>query len=156
MSAQETPAPAATVQWDSTAASEVRSAVERGFSDFAAMELAGIQRWLSTDGFLPSYDTDIANKPVRMGSRDEAVKYAENMIAEVKKMNAKATVTAKTIDCQATATFAVCVSDYDFTATMPDGKSMSQPSRGTIALAKGPDGWKWTHWHSSPAPAPVK
>lgn len=142
------------VQWDSTAADEARAVVQKGFDAVAAMDLEGVKSILAQDVFLPTFDLDLENKPVRMATRDEATKYVEDTFAEVRKMNATVKVATKGIDCRATATFGVCTSEYDFSAAMADGKMMTQPSRITIALAKEADGWKWIHWHSSLSSAP--
>jgi len=139
---------AGVVQWDSTAANEARASVQKAFDGLAAMDVNAVTSVVA-DPFLPTFDVDLENKPVRMATRDEAVNYVTGIIGEVKKMNATMKLTAKGIECRSTATFGVCTIEYDFAATMPDGKTMSQPSRMTVALAKGADGWKWIHWHSS-------
>lgn len=152
---QNTPPPdtAATAQWDSATAGEVRAAVQRGVDAFAQMNVEGVKSVLSQDWASASFETDMENKPVRMATRADAIKYAEDIFAEVKKMSATLKVDTKQLDCRGTSTLAYCVMDHEVTATMADGKTMVQPQRATIVLAKDADGWKWVHWHSSPGPA---
>lgn len=82
------------------------------------------------------------------------------MFAQMNKMGGMVKVDVHSIECRATSTLAYCAMEHDFKATMPDGSTMSQPSRASVVLRKGIDGWKWTHWHTSPAvvaapPAPT-
>jgi ketosteroid isomerase-like protein len=153
-SQESTPDTQMSVPWDSAAASEARAAVERGAKAFEMMDVEGVRGVLAADGFSTSYDLDVENKPLRLATRDDAVKYAEDMFAEVKKMNATIKVTIKSLDCRATSHLGYCVLEHAFDATMPDGKTMSQQQQATIVLTKGADGWKWAHWHTSSASAP--
>lgn len=97
-----------------------------------------------------AFEMDLESKPVRLGSRDEVVRYAEEMFAQVKKMGA-----SMKLDIHATSTRAYGTVEFDFTATMADGSTMSQPSRNSVVLRKDADGWRWTHWHSSLAVFPT-
>ena len=153
-----TPAPdaPATVQWDSTTAGEVRSVVERGVNSMAQMDIEGVKSVLSDDWTFASFDTDMETKPLRLATRDDVIKYAEDVSAEVKKLNATFEIDAKSLECRGTSTLAYCVLDHEVTATMPQSKPMVQPQRATFVLAKGAAGWKWVHFHSSPGPAASK
>jgi len=146
----------ATVQWDSATAGEVRGVVERGVNAFMQMDTEGVKSVLSQDWASASFETDMENKPLRMATRDDAAKYAEDTFAEVKKMGATLKIDTKQLDCRGTSTLAYCVLDHEVTATPATGKPVVQPGRATIVLAKGADGWKWVHWHSSPGPAASK
>lgn len=55
----------------------------------------------------------------------------------------------------ATSALAYCTVEFDFAATMAGGSTLSQPTRNSVVLRKGDDGWKWTHWHSSLAVLPA-
>lgn len=152
--AQQQPPPPAVAQWDDAAAQEARAAwdqmtrtMERGDVDAARASIAD-------DGFLGAYDLDMESKPIAFATRDEAVKFMETMIGETKKAGGTVRAQSKTVDCRATATYAVCRGEVDFSVTM-GGQTMTQPSRVTGALRKGNDGWKWTHWHASLATAPA-
>ena len=140
--------------WDSTAASQARAAVQSGVDAFVAQNAEGVRAVLAQNGFTTSYDLDLDSKPTEMPTVDAAAKYAEDMFAGTKKMNATLKVDMKSLDCRGTSTMAVCAGRYDFSATLPDGKTMTQPSRGTFVLSKEADGWKWLHWHTSLAAAP--
>ena len=134
---------------------EVRAQVERTMGAFASMDLEVFKAGLAED--VVAFEMDLEGKPVRLGSRDDAVRYAEEMFAQLKKLGASLKLDIHSSDCRATSTLAYCTVEFDFKATMPDGSTISQPSRNTVVLRKGDDGWKWTHWHSSlaaPPPAP--
>ena len=149
-----TPAPQVpiTVQWNDAAAQEVRTQVEATMDAFVAMDVERFKAGLTQD--VVAFEMDLENKLVRFGSRDEVVHWAEATFAEVKKMNASLKLDIHSSNCQATQTLAYCTVEFDFMAKMADGSTMSQPSRNSVVLRKGDDGWKWTHWHSS-APAPA-
>ncbi|MBI3796987.1 MAG: nuclear transport factor 2 family protein [Deltaproteobacteria bacterium] len=155
-----TPAPQVptTVQWNDTAAQEVRAQVEGTMNAFASKDLERFKAGLAPD--VVAFEMDLESKPVRIGSRDDAVRYAEEMFAQVKKTFKSLTLDFHSTDCRATSTLAYCTVEFDFQATMLDGSTVLQPSRNTVVLRKGDDGWKWTHWHSSlavpPAPSPAQ
>ncbi|MBI5745801.1 MAG: nuclear transport factor 2 family protein [Nitrospirae bacterium] len=153
-----TPAPQAPtkVQWNDAVAQEVRTQVEGTMGAFVAMDVERFKAGLTED--VVSFEMDMENKPVRFGSRDEVVRWVEATFAEVKKMGASLKLDIHSSSCRATQTLAYCTVEFDFIAKMADGNTMSQPSRNSVVLHKGDDGWKWTHWHSSlavpPAPPP--
>jgi ketosteroid isomerase-like protein len=153
--AQNTPQPSAsaTVQWDSATAGEVRSVVQQGVDAFSRLDLEGVKAVLSQDWTSASFETDFENKPLRLATREDAVKYAEDTFGQVKQMGATLKIDLKNMDCRGTSTLGYCEFDTDVVATMPKGAPMVQPGRATVVVAKGADGWKWVHWHSSPGPA---
>jgi len=140
------------LEWDEAAAQEVRAQVERTMQAFAAMDREAFAAGLAAD--VVSFEIDLEGKPVRLGSRDDAVRYAEETFAELEKMGASLQLDIHANDCRATSTLAYCTVEFDLDAAMADGSTMSQPSRNTIVLRKGDDGWKWAHWHSSVAAPP--
>jgi len=142
-----------TVQWNDAATQEVRLQVEKTMNAFAAMDLEGFKGGLAGD--VVSFEMDLENKPLRLGSRDEAIRFAEETFAAVKKMGATLMLDFHSTNCRATSTVGYCTVEFDFKARMADGQTMSQPSRNTVVLQKGEDGWKWAHWHSSIAVAPA-
>ena len=120
---------------------------------FVAMDLAGFEAGLAED--VVSFEMDLEGKPVRLGSRDAAGRYAEEMFAELKKMGAGLKLDIHSLDCRADPRLAYCTVEFDLKATMPDGSTMLQPSRNSVVLRKIDGGWKWTHWHSSLAVLPA-
>ncbi len=136
-----------------TAPPEVRAQVERTMGAFASMNLEEFKAGLAED--VVGFEMDLEGKPVRLGSRDDAVQFARETFAQLKQMGASAKLDIHACDCRATSTMAYCTVEFDFKATMADGGTMSQPSRNSVVLRKGKDGWKWTHWHSSLAVLPA-
>jgi ketosteroid isomerase-like protein len=120
---------------------------------FASMNVEGFKAGLAED--VVGFEMDFDGKPVHLGSRDEAIRFAEETFAQMKKMGASAKLDIHSNSCRATSTLAYCIVEFDFKATMPDGSTMSQPTRNTIILSKGDDGWMWAHWHSSLAVLPA-
>ena len=158
MPAPQTPA---TAQWDAGAAQEVQAEFARMFGMWEALDLEALKGELVEDGFLTSYDFDMDGKPMKMGSRDEAVRYMEAMIGPIKKSGGSFKIKQHSLECRATATLGYCAANFDLVATMADGTKMTQPTQVTGTMRKRDDGWKWTHWHSSlaqmpspPTPAP--
>ena len=147
------PPPPSTTQWDEAAAREVRTQVETTMGAFAAMDVERFKAGLAED--VVAFEMDLENKPVRFASRQEVMAWAEGTFAEVKKMGASLKLEFHSSNCRATLTLAYCTVEFDFIATMPDGNAMTQPSRNSVVVRKGDDGWRWTHWHSSLATAPA-
>lgn len=144
-----------TAQWDEAAAQEARAEVEKAVRLITAMDLEGLKAEITQDGFVTIYDLDLEGKPVRMGTRDEGIQYLKTIFDEMKKMGATLDMGVPSIQCHATSTIAYCVMEYDFSAMMPDGQKMTQPSRTSLVLRKGEDGWKWAHWHTSLSTVPT-
>lgn len=142
--------------WDEAAAKEARAVVDRGLSALDKMDIAAFKAVAAPD--LTAYDIDLDSKPVRMTSLAESKKYVEDIFAGAKKMGASLRFERRATDCRATSAIAYRTLEYNFVAAMPGGSEVSQPSQTTAILAKGKDGWKWTHWHtslSSPPAAPA-
>lgn len=138
-----------TPAWDEAATKEARTFVEKMFTVWEAQDLDAFTALLAKDVYMTSFDMDLENKPIRMGTREEAVAYAQSMFAEMKKSGGKLTIKRGTIDCRATSSLAYCAMDFEFDVTMPDGAKVSQPTRASGCLRHGADGWKWVQWHSS-------
>src|SRR5712691_3473731 len=83
---------------------EVRAQVERTMGAFASMDLQGFKAGLAED--VVAFEMDLEGKPVRLGSRDEAVRFAEEMFAQVKKMGASLKLDIHSTDCRATSSLA--------------------------------------------------
>jgi ketosteroid isomerase-like protein len=129
----------------------VRAQVRKTMDAFAAMDAATFKAGLASG--VTAYEADLENKPVRLGSRDEAVKFAEAVFAQMKSMGGRMSIDYRATDCNAAGTLAWCTVDFDFKAAMGDGSTMVQPTRNTIVLQKERGAWKWVHWHSSAATA---
>lgn len=140
-------------QSDDAANKEAQAQVEKTMNAFAAMDLEALKAALTED--VVAFEMDLAGKPVRLGSRAEVLRFAEQIFAEMKKMGAKMKIDFHASHCLAAAALAYCTVEFDFQAAMPDGSTMTQPSRNTIVLRKGDGGWKWVHWHSSLAVSPA-
>ena len=152
------PGTSAITEWKEDAAQEVRAQVQRTMAAFASGDLEGFKSGLADD--VVAFEMDLESKPVRLGSREDVVHFAEATFAELKKMGATLKLDIHSSDCHATATLAYCTVEFDAKATMGDGSAMSQPSRNSVVLRKGETGWQWAHWHSSlavrPPPPAVK
>jgi quercetin dioxygenase-like cupin family protein/ketosteroid isomerase-like protein len=154
--AEQTPeaqVPSSAATWDEAAAQEARAAVEKMTPAFESGDVTALSALVAEDGFLGAYDLDMQGKPITLHSRDEAVRFAEQMFAETRKMEAKVSLRMTSLHCQAMSALAVCRGEMSFSMTLPGGKQEIWPMRGTITLRKGADGWKQTHWHGSLATA---
>lgn len=128
-------------------AADVRAQVEKTMSAFLAMDAKAFESEL--DERVTSYEMDLNNAPVHIGSRKEAVSYAEMMFAGLKGAGAKLRMTVDAMDCDAQGAMAYCTVAFRVDGTMGDGSSFTEPWRNTVVLRKEAGGWKWVHWHSS-------
>lgn len=151
------PPPAAqapiTAQWDQNAANELKAASEASMKAWESGDVAAIANGIADDGFLTSYDLDMMGQPISFTSKQDVVAHAQKMGDAMKAMNAKISSKLTRVDCQATATFGVCINEMECTMDM-GGKTETMYFRGTGTARKGVDGWKWTHWHGSMAKLP--
>ncbi len=139
------------------AAQEVWAATQQGLDNFVKMDRAAFEAALTDD--LVAYDLDLEGKPVRMGSKADAIAYFEAISAEVKKLGGTMNVDIHSHRCSAGESLGFCAVEMDFRVKMPDGTVNSQPSYISCVLRKTPGGWKWAFWHTSlsvlpAAPAP--
>lgn len=118
------------------------------------MNLEVLRAGLAQD--VVAFEMDMESKPVRLGSRAEVLRWAEEMFVELKKMGASVKLDIHSRDCHVTSQMAYCTVEFDFKVTMPDGSTMSQASRNSVVLRRGDDGWKWVHWHSSISVLPAQ
>jgi ketosteroid isomerase-like protein len=142
----------AAARWDDAGSREARAQVERTMDAFAARDLGGFTAGLAPD--VVGFEVDLDGKPVRLGSRDEAARFAGSTFAALAKMGAALRLDRHATSCRADASLAWCTVEFDARATMPDGSSMVQPTRNTVVLRRDGGAWKWAEWHSSPAVAP--
>ena len=71
-----------TVQWNEAASQEVRAQVEKTMRAFASMDLEGFKAGLAED--VVAFEIDMEGKPVRLGSRDDAGRFADETFAQLK------------------------------------------------------------------------
>ena len=147
-----TPRTSTIAEWSEGATQDVRAQVQRTMGAFASADLDGFKSGLTED--VVAFEMDLEGKPVRLGSREDVLRYAEATFAELKKMGASVKLDIHSLDCRATTTLAYCTVEFDAKATMGDGSTMSQPSHNSVVLRRGVAGWTWTHWHSSLAILP--
>ena len=133
---------------------KIREEVEKTMRAFVSMNLESFKAGLVED--VVAFEIDLEGKPVRLGSRNDVVKYAEDIFAQVKKMGASLKLDIHSIQCHETSMLSYCTAEFDFKAIMADGSTMSQPSRLSVVLCKDKDSWKWMHWHSSLATLPAQ
>ena len=139
-----------TTHWNDAATADVKAQVERTMNAFAAMNVDSVKAGLAPD--VTAFETDLDGKPVRLGSRDDVVKFANDVFAAINKMGAKVALDVHSTDCHATVALGYCSVAFDFQMTAKDGKTTTQPSWNTIVLDRTENGWEWKHWQSSAAP----
>src|SRR5207249_568683 len=87
---------------------------------------------------------------VRLASKTELVAWLTRQFQEIKDAGgATAAVPQRKMECRATTTVAFCTEECNILIKRADGKVALSPHRGTSVLRKGPDGWKFAHWHVS-------
>ncbi len=142
-----------TPRWNAAAAQDAEARMTATMNAFAAMDVQEFAAGLAED--VTGYEFDLDGKAVRLGTRAEAERFASETFARLHAMGATLSLDYHARSCRATSAMAFCTVEFDLHAAMPDGGALSQPTRNTVVLGNGPDGWMWLHWHSSPAgPAP--
>jgi ketosteroid isomerase-like protein len=142
----------ATSMWNDEAAKAARTVAEQGLAAMERFDAAGLEALCTAD--VVAFDIDLDNKPVRVGSQNEAFEYLAGISAGAKEMGATFKFENVKCDCRATSDLAYCILEYDFVATTADSTRMVQPSHTTVVLTKADGAWKWAHWHTSLSEAP--
>lgn len=132
---------------------DLRAQVEKSMHTFETMNAEAFRADL--DEHVTAFELDLEGKPVRLGSRDEAVRYANDTFSALRGMNAALKLDIHKIECAEVASIGYCTIEFDANVTMPDKSVMTQPTRNTAVLRRKKGAWKWVHWHSSLS-APMK
>lgn len=142
--------PSQTVQWDSAATDEVMMLLHQMHNAWNTADLDFIKRSITDDGFIGTFELTGDEHAAVLNSREELVAHVEKLFDE---MNASGVHTEasprRSHQVLATATFAICTEQCDLIERHADGSRYVLPHRGTSALAKTADGWKFVHWHVS-------
>ncbi len=126
---------------------DLRAQVEKTMRSFEAMNAEAFRNNL--DDGVTAFELDLEGKPVRLGSREEAVHYANEIFSALHGMNATLKLDIHNLECHEASNIGYCTVEFDADVTMPDKSVMTQPTRNTIVLRKEKGAWKWVHWHSS-------
>jgi SnoaL-like domain len=142
--------PTQTVQWDDNAAEEVLLLMRRMHQAWNDGDLGFMRRFIAEEGFVGIFELTADEQPVVFNSRQELLAFIEKLIADVGTSGAHTeTSPRRSHQVLATSTFAICTEESDLIERHVDGSRYVLPHRGTSALAKTADGWKFVHWHVS-------
>jgi hypothetical protein len=142
--------PGKTVQWDEEAAEEVASLLHHMHHAWNDGDLEFIKRSVAEDGFVGTFELTGDERPVVLSSREELIEFVEKLIADQEASGSRSEASPnRSHEVRATSTFAICTEQCDLIERQADGSRAILPHRGTSALAKTADGWKFVHWHVS-------
>lgn len=138
------------VQWDPNARQEVMMLLHQMHEAWNRGDVAFIERSITNDGFIGTFELTGDERPVVLDSRESLLGFIHRLVSD---MSASGTHTEaapqRKHQVLATSTFAICTEECDLIERHADGSRFVLPHRGTSALAKTPDGWKFVHWHVS-------
>lgn len=142
--------PGQTVQWDENAAEEVMVLLHRMHHAWNDGDLAFIKNSVAEEGFVGTFELTGDENAAVLNSRQELLAFVEKLIADQNASGSRQEASPnRTHQVRATSTFAICTEECDLIERQADGSRHILPHRGTSALAKTPDGWKFVHWHVS-------
>ena len=142
--------PVQTVQWDENAAEEVMLLLHRMHHAWNDRDLEFIKRSIADEGFIGTFELTGNEHPVVLNSRQELLAFVEKLVTDINSSGARTEASPqRTHQVRATSTFAICTEECDLIERQADGSRHVLPHRGTSALAKTADGWKFVHWHVS-------
>ena len=142
--------PTRTVKWDDAAAEEVMVLLHRMHHAWNDGDLEFIKRAVADEGFVGTFELTGSEQAAVLNSREELLAFVEKLFTDMKASGAKTEASPnRTHQVRATSTFAICTEECDLIERHADGSRHILPHRGTSALAKTEDGWKFVHWHVS-------
>jgi ketosteroid isomerase-like protein len=140
--------------WRASAAQDAEKAMHKLHAAWDKMDIAAVEGAIADDGFLATFEYTDNNEAVTLRSKGDLVAWLKKGFDDLKARKATTTAIPQTkMECRATETLAVCTEECDIIYTRADGMLEVSPHRGTSVMRKGPDGWKFTHWHVSEAGA---
>ncbi len=125
---------------------DLRAQVEKTMRAFETMNAGAFENLAES---VTAFEMDLDGKPVRLGSREDVVRYANEMFSAMRGMNATLKLDIHKLECHEASNIGYCTVEFDADVTMPDKSVMTQPTRNTAVLRKEKGAWKWVHWHSS-------
>lgn len=145
------PAPSASVvEWDKKAEKEVLTLLHHMHHAWNDGDVEFIKGAVADEGFVGTFELTGDENPVVLTSRGELIAFVEKLVGEIKASGSKTEASPnRTHEVRATSTFAICTEQCDLIESHADGSRSILPHRGTSALAKTADGWKFVHWHVS-------
>lgn len=142
--------PTRTVQWDDKAAEEVMALLHHMHHAWNDGDLEFISRAVADEGFVGTFELTGDEQPAVLNSRQELLAFVEKLIADQNASGSRTEASPnRSHQVRATSTFAICTEECDLIERQADGSRHVLPHRGTSALAKTADGWKFVHWHVS-------
>lgn len=139
-----------TVQWDDKAADEVMMLLHHMHRAWNEGDIEFIKRSITDDGFIGTFELTHDEQPAVLNSRQELLTLVEKLFDDMKASGVHTEAAARrSHQVLATATFAICTEECELIERNADGSRYVLPHRGTSALAKTADGWKFVHWHVS-------
>jgi hypothetical protein len=142
--------PTQTVQWDDNAVEEVLLLLHRMHQAWNVGDLEFIERSIAEEGFVGTFELTGDEQPAVLNSRQELLAFIAKLVADTNTRGARTETSARrSPQVLATSTFAICTEESDLIERHADGSRYVLPNRGTSALAKTADGWKFVHWHVS-------
>lgn len=137
---------------DARAEAAVLESSHRLHHYFDTLNVEGIAGEIADD-FLFVYEMTPDGKPIKLSSKAELVDWLRTSFKEFGKMKAVTAAKNPVMHARATSNFAIVTEECSLRVLLPDGHTQIQTLRATSVARKGPDGWKWLHWHMSPGAA---
>lgn len=135
---------------DAQAAAEAEAAMHKLHHAWDTMDMAAVADSIADEGFLTTYEYTETGEAVRLASKKELVAWLTKQFADIKAAGgATKAIPQQTMECKASGDVAYCSEECDILIGRPDGKVALSPHRATSVLRKGPNGWKFAHWHVS-------
>ena len=131
--------------WNTAAAQEAEAAMHKLHHAWDEMDMVAVEKAISDDGFLATFEYTDTNDPVTLRSKADLVAWLRKGFDDLKARKATTVAIPQTkMDCRAT-------EECDIIYKRADGMLEVSPHRGTSVMRKGPQGWQFTHWHVSEA-----
>ena len=141
---------------DAQEAAEAEATMHKLHHAWDMMDMSAVENAISDDGFLTTFEYTESGEAVRLATKKDLVAWLTQQFAAIKAAGgATAAIPQRKMECKASGGIAYCSEECDIFIGKPDGKVALSPHRGTSILRKGPNGWKFVHWHVSET-APVR
>lgn len=143
------------MQRSSEAEDAVMMSMHQLHTAFDKQDIDAIGSFIADDDFLFVYELDSGATPVKLNTKAELLDWLKTTFKAFGQEKANTEAKNPVMIARANATFGIVTEECRLKVNLPGGITEIEHLRATAVARKGPDGWKFIHWHMS-ASAPLE
>jgi ketosteroid isomerase-like protein len=139
---------------DPAAEQAVIEAMHQLHAAFDAADVDAISKFIADDDFLFVYELDPNGQPLKLNSKAELLTWLRGIFKDFKQENATTQAKNPVMTACGDTNFVMVTEECRLKIRLPGNQVRLERLRATAVARRKADGWKFIHWHMSPA-API-